>query len=51
YQDAIDKGEILMLIDTPKDQVGHMTELVIRHHAEAELEGIEPRLPLLPPGY
>ena len=51
FQDAIDKGEILMLVDIPKDKVGHITELVIRHHAEAELEDIEPRTPLLPPGY
>ena len=51
FQDAIEKGKILMLVDAPKEQVGHITELVIRHHAEAELEDIEPRTPLLPPGY
>ncbi len=51
FEDAIDKGEILMLVDAPKDRVGHITELIIRHHAEAELEDIEPRTPLLPPGY
>ena len=51
FQDAIENGEILMLVDAPKEQVGHITELVVQHHAEAELEDIEPRTPLLPPGY
>jgi len=51
FQDSIENGEILMLVDVPKEQVGPITEIVIRHHAEAELEDIEPRTPLLPPGY
>lgn len=51
FQEAIDKGEILMLVDIAKEQVGAVTEVVLRHHPEAELEDIEPRAPLIPPGY
>jgi hypothetical protein len=51
FQKAIEDGGVLMLVDTPKAQVGKVTELILRHHPEAELEDIEPRSPLIPPGY
>ncbi len=51
FQEAIENGEILMLVDTSKEQVGKVTESILRHHSEAELENIEAKSPLVPPGY
>ena len=48
YEDAIDKGELLILIDTPKDQIDKISAVIRKHHPEAEFEGIEPLLPPAP---
>jgi hypothetical protein len=48
FQDAIDKGELLMMVDVPKDRVEEIDELVKKHHPEAELEGTEPTVPPFP---
>lgn len=44
YQDAIDKGSFLMLIDVPGDRVSELEELVLKHHPEAELERVGARV-------
>jgi hypothetical protein len=51
FQQAIDEGELLMLIDVPKDRVIEIENLVITHHPKAELEKVEPRALNVPPGY
>ncbi|EGW20865.1 glycine zipper family protein [Methylobacter tundripaludum] len=48
FEEAIEKGELLVLIDIPKDRIEAVRKLVIKHHPEAEFEGIEP---ILPPSY
>jgi hypothetical protein len=48
FQDAIDKGELLMMVDVPKDRVEEIDDLVKKHHPEAELEGTEPTVPPFP---
>jgi len=48
FQDAIDKGELLMMVDVPKDRVDEIDDLVKRHHPEAEIEGTEPTIPPFP---
>ncbi len=48
---AIEQGKLLMLVDVPKGKIEEVTELVLRHYPEAELEDIEPKTRLLPPGY
>ena len=47
-EDAIDRGELLMMIDVPRDRVPEITELVATHHPEAHPEGIEPTIPAFP---
>ncbi len=44
FQEAIEQGQFLMLIDVPKDRVGEIEEMVIRHHPEAEFERIGARI-------
>lgn len=48
YEQAIDQGEFLLLLDVPKDQIELVTQKILKHHPEAEFEGIEP---LLPPSF
>jgi hypothetical protein len=48
YEEPIEKGELLILIDIPKDRVEEFTAVIRKHHPEAEFEGIEPIMPLPP---
>jgi len=48
YEKAIEKGELLLMLDIPKEQIDAISKIVIKHHPNAEFEGIEP---LLPPSY
>ncbi|MEE4376912.1 MAG: DUF1269 domain-containing protein, partial [Candidatus Competibacteraceae bacterium] len=48
FHDAIERGELLMMLDVPKAKVEEMTELVKSHHPEAHVEGTEPTIPAFP---
>ena len=48
FEQAIDQGELLVLLDIPKDRIETITQLITKHHPEAAFEGMEP---LLPPSY
>jgi hypothetical protein len=51
FQEAVDSGSFLMLLDVPKDRVQDIEDLILRHHAEAELGRVEPSVLSKPPGY
>ena len=48
FEDAIEQGEILFLVDVPKSRVEEIDEMVKRHHPEAEIDGTEPTIPPFP---
>lgn len=48
FEDAIERGELLMMIDVPRDRVQSITEMVKSHHPEAQAEGTEPTIPAFP---
>ena len=48
FQDAIEKGELLMMVDVPKNRVDEIDDLVKKHHPEAEIEGTDPTIPVFP---
>jgi hypothetical protein len=48
FEDAIRKGELLMMLDVPKARVDEISELVKSHHPEAHIEGTEPVIPAFP---
>lgn len=48
FQKAVENGEILMLVDVPKNRVDEIQDLVKGHHPEAEIEGTEPTIPPFP---
>lgn len=48
YADAIERGEMLVMVDIAKERIATISQLITKHHPTAHFEGIEP---LLPPDY
>lgn len=48
FEDAINKGELLMMVDVKKDRVEENEQLVGSHHPEADVEGTDPTIPAFP---
>ncbi|WP_341319177.1 DUF1269 domain-containing protein [Paraburkholderia sp. IMGN_8] len=48
FEEAIALGEILMLVDVPKDRVEEIEQMVKLHHAEADIQGADPTIPAFP---
>ena len=48
YEEAIERGELLVMVDIPKERIDAISQLIIKHHPTAQFEGIEP---ILPPSY
>ena len=37
FQQAIEQGEILLLVDVPKSRVDEIKSLILQHHPEASI--------------
>ena len=48
FDKAVAEGQILMMVDVPKDKVETVTKMIRKHHPEANLHGIEPTIPAFP---
>jgi hypothetical protein len=48
YEEAIERGELLVMVDIPKERIDAISQLITKHHPAAQFEGIEP---FLPPSY
>lgn len=48
FHAAVERGQILMMVDVAKDQVEEVTRMIKRHHPEADMHGIEPTIPAFP---
>ena len=48
FQEAMEKGELLMMVDVPRRRVEEIEQIVKGHHPEAECEGTEPTIPPFP---
>ncbi|EIC29958.1 MULTISPECIES: hypothetical protein [Methylomicrobium] len=48
YEEAIERGELLVMVDIPKGSIEAISKLITKHHPTAHFEGVEP---LLPPSY
>jgi hypothetical protein len=48
FQDAINDGQLLMMVDVPLADVDVITELVKQHHPEANVRGADATIPLFP---
>lgn len=45
FEEAIEKGELLVLVDIPKERIEEIKQLVKKHHPDVDFEGVEPFLP------
>jgi hypothetical protein len=48
FEDAIENGALLMLVDVPRRRVHEISERIREHHPDAEVEGVEPTIPAFP---
>jgi len=48
FQDAIDRGEILLMADVPARRVREIRNLILSHHPEAKAKGQEEQIPAFP---
>ena len=48
FEKAIEAGQLLMMVDVPKERVDDISTLVRSHHPEAHIEGTEPVIPAFP---
>ncbi len=48
FEEAVNAGQVLVLVDVAKDRVGEIETLVKKHHPDADFEGTEPTIPAFP---
>jgi hypothetical protein len=48
FEDAVANGQILMLVDVPKQRIEEIQTSIRKHHPEADFEGVEPTVKVLP---
>ncbi len=48
FQTAIERGELLTMIDVPRHQVDEIEQLVLKHYPTADCKGTEPTIPAFP---
>jgi hypothetical protein len=48
FETDLQQEHILFIVDIPVQRVDEITELVTRHHPEADMRGIEPNIPVFP---
>jgi hypothetical protein len=44
FHDAIERGELLVIVDVPRERVEEITDRIKKAHPEAEPEGMDPRV-------
>lgn len=48
FQPELDKGRILYMVDVPYRRIQEISALVSGHHPEADMRGLDPRIPVFP---
>jgi len=48
FEDEIEAGKVLVMVEVPMDRVTHTNELIMRLDPEVEIDGFEPPAPLIP---
>jgi len=48
FEDAIERGKFLMMVDVPRKRVDEITDMIKQHHPEADVRGTEPLIPAFP---
>ncbi|BCO30058.1 hypothetical protein TspCOW1_01610 [Thiohalobacter sp. COW1] len=48
FQQAIESGKVLMMVDVGKERVKEIEDKIKQHHPDAEVHGTEPTIPSFP---
>ena len=48
FEQVMEKGELLMMVDVAKDRVEEIEEVIKLRHAEADIKGTDPTIPAFP---
>jgi hypothetical protein len=48
FEEAVGRGQVLMIVDIPKARVEEISKLVARRHPDADMRGLEPQVPAFP---
>ncbi len=48
FEEKINQGQILLMVDAPRGRVHEITEMLHKHHPEAADKGVEPTIPAFP---
>jgi hypothetical protein len=48
FKEALENGQVLMLVDVPAERVDEIEDLIRKHHPEAEIAGTDPTWPPFP---
>ncbi|NOY67054.1 MAG: DUF1269 domain-containing protein [Gammaproteobacteria bacterium] len=48
FEKSIEEGQLLLMVDVPKNQVDAITQMVKSHHPEARIERADPTIPAFP---
>lgn len=48
FEEAIERGSLLVMADVPRDRVDEIEERVRKHLPDAEIRGTEPTIPAFP---
>ena len=48
FSRALEQGKVLVIVDIPKAQVDDVTQMIKKHHPEADMRGVDPTIPAFP---
>ncbi len=48
FEPALERGEVLLMVDVAKDKVDEITKLITTHHSDAVNQGVDARMPAFP---
>jgi len=48
FEKAIQRGEVLLMVDVPKEQVDDISNMITRQHPEAHDQQVDPTIPAFP---
>jgi hypothetical protein len=48
FEKTIEEGQLLLMVDVPRNRVEEITEAIKKHHPEGDVRGTEPLIPAFP---
>jgi len=48
FEPALERGEVLLMVDVAKDKVEEITNMITSHHSDAVTQGVDTKIPAFP---